>query len=56
MAIPNRDAIEMFADKLEKLPESVEDDNGNDSYIPREDFMGEWTALPEMLDDGTFAL
>jgi hypothetical protein len=56
MAIPNRDAIEMFAEKLEKLPESVEDDNGNDSYIPKEDFMGEWTALPEMLDDGTFAL
>jgi hypothetical protein len=56
MAIPNRDAIEMFADKLEKLPESVEDDNGNDSYLPKEDFMGEWTALPEMLEDGTFAL
>jgi hypothetical protein len=56
MAIPNRDAIEMFADKLEKLPESVEDDNGNDNYLPKEDFMGEWTALPDMLDDGTFAL
>jgi hypothetical protein len=56
MASPNRSAIEMFAEKLENLPESVTDDNGNDNYVPQEDFMGEWTALPKMLEDGTFVL
>ena len=56
MALPNRSAIELFGEKLERAPESVTDDNGNDNYVPQEDFMKEWTALPEMLEDGTFVL
>ena len=56
MALPNRSAIEMFGEKLESAPEFVTDDNGNDNYVPHKDFMKEWTALPEMLEDGTFVL
>ena len=56
MARPVRSAIEMFAVQLDKLPESVTDDNGNDNYVPKADFMGEWTALPEKVDGGLFAL
>ena len=56
MTSPNRSAIDMFGEKLENVPESVTDDNGNDNYVPHEDFMKEWTVLPEMLEDGTFVL
>ena len=56
MARPVRSAIEMFVVQLDKLPESVTDDNGNDNYVPKADFMGEWTALSEKVDGGLFAL
>ena len=54
MARPNRSAIEMFAVQLDLLPESVSDPNGNDNYVPKEDFIGEWTALPEKTSTRSF--
>ena len=56
MARSSRSAIEMFAVKVDRLPESVLDDNGNDNYVPKEDFMGEWTAMPEKIGDGLFCM
>ena len=46
----------MFGVPLDKLPESVIDPNENDNYVPKENFMWEWTALPEKLPDDLFAL
>ena len=51
-----RKPIENFAELIDKLHESVIDVNGNDTYIPKEKFIGEWTALPEKLEDGQFCL
>ena len=56
MARPSKSAIEMFAAQIDELPESVSDPNGNDNYVPKEDFIGEWTALPEKTSDGLFCL
>jgi hypothetical protein len=56
MARQNRQLIDIFGVPLDKLPESVIDPNGNDNYVPKEDFMGEWTALPEKTSDDLFAL
>ena len=36
MARSSRSAIEMFAVKVDRLPESVLDDNGNDNYVPKD--------------------
>ena len=55
MARSSRSAIEMFAVKVDRLPKFVLDDNGNDNYVPKEDFMGEWTAMPEKIGDGLSA-
>ena len=46
----------MFAVQLDCLPELMTDDNGNDNYDPKVEFMGEWTALPEKTDGGLFVL
>ena len=56
MARSSRSAIEMFAVKVDRLPESMSDTNGNNNYLPKEDFMGEWTVLPEKIGDGLFIL
>ena len=56
MARSSKSAIEMFAVQVDCLPESVSDMNDNDNYVPKKDFIGEWTALPEKTEDGLFIL
>ena len=56
MARPSRNAIEMFADKLEHMPKWMVDANGNDNYVPKENFMEDWTPIPTKMEDGQFAL
>jgi hypothetical protein len=56
MAPQPRQWIDMFGVPLDKLPESIIDPNENDNYVPKENFMWEWTALPEKLPDDLFAL
>ena len=56
MARMTRNAVEIFATKLEARPLWLIEPNGNDNYVPKPDLMGEWTAIPSKLDNGTFAL
>lgn len=56
MARQSRNAVEMFAVKLEQRPEWMVEPNGNDNYVPKEEFMEEWTAIPTKMEDGQFAL
>ena len=56
MTRSSRSAIYMFAVKVDRLLESVLDDNGNDNYVPKEDFMGEWTTMPEKIGDALFCM
>ena len=34
----------------------MSDVNRNNNYVPKDDFMGEWTTLPEKMDDEQFCL
>src|ERR1700737_507232 len=56
MAKAGRNAIDLFAVPVEHLPEGVSDTNGNDNYVPKEEVMGEWTAIPTKTEEGLFAL
>ena len=57
MARSTRTAIEQFAAVARPpLPESIKDINSNDTYIPREEIMHEWTAIPDKNEDGQFSL
>ena len=57
MARPSRSAIEQFAALTGKpFPEGIVDLNDNDTYLPKEDIMSEWTAIPEKNEDGSFCL
>lgn len=38
------------------LPKSMKDINGNDNYLPKEELMGEWMAIPTKTEDIIFAL
>ena len=56
MAKAGRNAIDLFAVPVERLPEGVSDTNGNDNYVPKEGVMGEWTTIPTKTEEGLFAL
>ena len=57
MSTTNRSAVEKFATAITPpLPEGIVDLNGNDSFLPNEDIMSEWTAIPEKNEDGSFSL
>lgn len=56
MAKASRNAIDLFAVPVERLPEGVSDTNRNDNYVPKEEFMAEWTAIPTKTEEGLFAL
>ena len=49
-------AINLFAMPVDQLPEGVMDTNGNDNYVPNEDVVEEWRAIPSKNVDGTFSL
>lgn len=52
MAKPSKRKIDMFVVQLDRLLESIFDTNGNDNYVPKEDFIGEQTTLLERIEDG----
>lgn len=52
----SRSAIELFCVPVDDLPDGVMDTNGNDNYVPNEDIVEEWTAIPSKNEDGTFSL
>ena len=51
-----RREILLFAVQCLELPETVSDTNGNDCFIPKNDYINEWTALPEKNEEGLFVL
>lgn len=57
MARASRNAIEQFAATTQKpFPEGIVDLNNNDNFIPKEEIMSEWTAMPVKNKDETFSL
>lgn len=57
MACANRNAIEQFAAATHKpFPKGIVDLNNNDTFIPKEEIMSEWTAMPVKNEDETFSL
>ena len=56
MSRTNRSAVEQFAKAVTQYPEGIVDLNGNDTYLPKEEIMSEWTAIPEKNEDGSFSL
>lgn len=38
------------------FPEGIVDLNGNDTFLPKEDIMSEWAAIPETNGDNTSLL
>jgi hypothetical protein len=54
MARTSRNAIDMFAVPMVRLPQSISHSNGNDNYVPKEDVMGEWTAIPTKIERWSF--
>lgn len=44
----------MFVVYAYRLPKSVKGLNGNDNYLPKEELMGEWMAIPTKTKDGFF--
>ena len=55
MAKASKNTIDLFAVPVDRLPESVLDTNGNNNYVPKEDVMGEWTAIPRKTEEGFLA-
>ena len=56
MAKTSRSTIKMFTMRMDHLPESVRDINGNANYVLKEDLMKKWTAILTKTKAGLFAL
>ena len=51
-----RKPILQFAVQINSLPKTVVEVNSNDTFVPKDNFIGEWTTLPEKMEDGQFCL
>lgn len=56
IARTSRNAIDMFTVPVDRLLESISDLNGNNNYVPKEDVIGEWTAIPTKTERRYFRL
>lgn len=56
MTKTSRNATDLFVVPVSRLLEFISDTNGNDSHVPKQNIMGEWTTIPKETKDNFFAL